>query len=250
MGPEPEVLVGCCGWRQARARYFRQFPVVELQDTFYQPPRVELAAKWRAEAPPGFRFTMKAWQLITHPATSPTYRRLKEPPSPEQRADCGSFRAAPAVAGAWHRTLAVARALGAAVIVFQCPASFTETAAHASDMETFFRGIERDGFLLAWEPRGPWHADVVRDLCARLDLIHCVDPFQSRPLWGDTAYFRLHGRGAYRYRYTDADLAELQHILRNLDKPAYVLFNNTWMKEDAARFITGAGGGSVNRPPG
>jgi len=60
------MLVGCCGWPEGRAAYYGHFPVVELQTTFYQPPSVELARKWRAEAPPGFRFTLKAWQLITH----------------------------------------------------------------------------------------------------------------------------------------------------------------------------------------
>lgn len=70
----PEILIGCCGWSEARGKYFRDFPGVELQTTFYQPPSPELAKKCRLEAPPGFSFTLKAWQLITHPATSPTYR--------------------------------------------------------------------------------------------------------------------------------------------------------------------------------
>jgi hypothetical protein len=50
------VLTGCCGWPMGRAKYFEHFPVVELQDPFYEPPSIELATKWRASAPPDFRY--------------------------------------------------------------------------------------------------------------------------------------------------------------------------------------------------
>lgn len=119
------VLVGCCGWAGARWKYFEDFPVVELQTTFYQPPSVALAEKWRAVAPADFVFALKAWQLITHPASSPTYRRLRRPVPPEQRDRYGFFRPTGEVWEAWLTTRAIARALRAAVIVFECPASFT-----------------------------------------------------------------------------------------------------------------------------
>jgi len=51
--------------------------VVEVQQTFYQIPRIATGKRWREEAPPDFEFTMKAWQLITHEPSSPTYRRLR-----------------------------------------------------------------------------------------------------------------------------------------------------------------------------
>jgi uncharacterized protein YecE (DUF72 family) len=73
--PFAHPLIGCCGWAGAQARYFSQFPVIEIQSTFYDPPASKVAAKWRALAPPGFVFCIKAWQLITHASTSPTYPR-------------------------------------------------------------------------------------------------------------------------------------------------------------------------------
>jgi uncharacterized protein YecE (DUF72 family) len=73
------IIVGCCGWPEARGRYFQHFSVVELQDTFYDPPSLATIEKRRQEAPPDFIFTLKAWQLITHPPQSSTYRRLKTP---------------------------------------------------------------------------------------------------------------------------------------------------------------------------
>src|ERR1700722_2057937 len=64
MGAGPPLahpLIGCCGWAGAQARYFSQFPVIEIQSTFYDPPDSKVAARWRALAPPDFVFCIKAW---------------------------------------------------------------------------------------------------------------------------------------------------------------------------------------------
>lgn len=71
------VKIGCCGFRSSRESYYPLLPAVEVQHTFYQPPQLATLAKWRKEAPADFEFTIKAWQLITHQSSSPTYRRLK-----------------------------------------------------------------------------------------------------------------------------------------------------------------------------
>src|ERR671929_9964 len=60
----------------AFADYVREFRVVEVQQTFYEPPRDATLLRWRRQAPLRFEFTLKAWQLVTHEASSPTYLRL------------------------------------------------------------------------------------------------------------------------------------------------------------------------------
>jgi uncharacterized protein YecE (DUF72 family) len=78
----------------------------------------------------------------------------------------------------------------------------------------------------------------MRDLCTRLTLIHCVDPFAGKPVTAGVRYFRLHGHGGYRYQYTDTELHELRaKVMTNSCHEAYVMFNNVWMKDDAARFL-------------
>ncbi len=228
------VLTGCCGWCEAHARYYREFPIIEIQQTFYDPPPPALAEKWRREAPAGFRFTIKAWQLITHTASSPTWRKLKSPPAPETRAAYGSFRPAPEVRAAFGRTMDFARALAASAIVFQCPASFTASDENIANLRRFFRAADRGGIPFVWEPRGDWPPDVVAGLCRELDLVHAVDPFTTAPVDGRFRYFRLHGRGSYRYRYSDEDLHRLRAMVQGRD--ACVLFNNTAMRDDARRF--------------
>ena len=65
------VKVGCCGWARGRAAYFPHFRLVEVQQTFYKLLKLETALRWRQEAPPGFEFSLKAWQAITHPPPAP-----------------------------------------------------------------------------------------------------------------------------------------------------------------------------------
>ncbi|HET8577710.1 MAG TPA: DUF72 domain-containing protein [Methylomirabilota bacterium] len=230
------IKVGCCGWPVARARYFATFDLVEIQDTFYNLPRPATVEKWRATAPAGFEFVLKSPQLITHEPSSPTYRRLRAPLPLAARERYGGFKATREIRAAWEQTRALALLLGARVVLFQCPASFTPTRPHISRLTRFFEEVERDDLRFVWEPRGDWPDPTVRTLCKRLSLIHGVDPFQRRPVWGAPAYFRLHGRGAYRYRYSDADLSELRAIARTVGS-AYVLFNNVEMFDDAQRFL-------------
>jgi len=231
--PSQRLRIGCCGFPVNKRRYAQYFSLVEVQQTFYQPPENKTLARWRAALPEDFEFTLKAWQLITHEATSPTYRRLREKISP--RARYGAFQPSEEVFAAWARTAEAARTLGASLILFQCPARFTPTANHIANLTTFFRRIARQDFCFAWEPRGPWDTQLVAQLCRQLDLIHVVDPFQAAPAWGALNYFRLHGRTGYRYRYTADDLRALAALCRGR-KTTYVLFNNMTMFDDARRF--------------
>lgn len=219
----------------AMEEYFKRFSVVEVQQTFYHPPRAETLARWRALAPAGFEFALKAWQLITHEPDSPTYRRLKAPVPEAMRKRYGAFRPTDEVMAAWRTTLEAARALKASIIVFQCPASFTPTLEHVKNLRAFFRAIrkEAEGLVLGWEPRGNWPRDIVTPLCADLGLIHVVDPLQAVPPQTAFRYFRLHGVGNYHYRYTDSDLLKLLSLC---GKITYCLFNNSAMAEDASRF--------------
>lgn len=232
-----DLRLGLCGWNGAQGAYFKGFDCIEIQSTFYDPPSTRVASRWRATAPPGFQFCIKAWQLITHTAASPTYRRLRSPIPASERDSVGSFRQTEQVNQAWRRTLEVAKALEAQVILFQCPKSFHPTSENLINFSAFFRQVPRENFRLAWEPRGDaWTEEIVSELCAEYALIHCVDPFDAESAYGDSRYWRLHGRGSYAYRYTNADLAALKRMLTKRPQPGFVMFNNFSSKADALRF--------------
>ncbi len=185
--------------------------------------------------PADFEFVIKAWQLITHDAKSPTFRRLKRTLSDVEKQEAGSFRATPIVREAWETTLASASALRARTILFQCPASFKPTEENIARMEEFFDSIERLDLDLCWEPRGDWDSEVIRSICSRLRLRHVVDPFVRETVTPATFYFRLHGNTGWRYEYESDELEELatRCIMGGV---GYVFFNNYKMTVDALKF--------------
>jgi uncharacterized protein YecE (DUF72 family) len=232
--------VGCCGWCEAKAKYFNDFPVIELQSTFYELPSLALASRWRALAPPEFNFNLKAWQLITHAPSSPTYRKLKSKLSETEHDLVGFFRPTEQVTLAWERTADIARILRAKVVLFQCPASFKAEKKNIQHLITFFSKINRGELQLAWEPRGEWPLELVTTICTDLNLLHCVDPLSVMMDTIEPSYWRLHGKDGYSYRYLEDDLVKLSELQRHCYErgigPQYIFFNNIWMKEDARRF--------------
>ena len=237
------LRIGTSGFGIAKPEYFRTFPCVEIQHTFYQPPRISTLERWRADAPANFEFVLKAWQLITHDSKSPTYRRLKKELSEQEKQEAGYFRNSAIVQEAWEVTLGAARALHAKTILFQCPASFKQTKENIANLEEFFGNLNREnhdgGLKFGWEPRGDWDPEVVRRICEGLGLSHVVDPFVEKSVTPARGYFRLHGRGGWRYEYDESELRELACMLA--PRPAgsetpYVFFNNARMTQDALKF--------------
>lgn len=228
-----EIKVGCCGFPKARGEYYESFKVVEVQQTFYQPPVLKTVERWRTEAPADFEFTLKAWQLITHESRSPTYRRLRLPWPEKNLSQCGSFKPTEEVKWAWEITREMARALKATLVVFQTPASFEPSSENKKNLRRFFKEIDRKDLFFVWEPRGSWKGEEVGELGQDLDLIHGLDPFKGDPRSGKIRYFRIHGITGYRYRFNENDLETLRGKCQGI---SYCLFNNVSMWTDAREF--------------
>jgi uncharacterized protein YecE (DUF72 family) len=230
------VKTGLCGFTIGAAAYFETFGVVEVQQTFYDPPPARTLERWRLQAPPAFEFTMKVWQVITHSSSSRTYRRMK---SPVDLSEAGGFRVNDTVLRAWETTRAAARILRATAILFQCPASFRPTDENIANMREFFAAVERPkNMRFLWEPRGDWPDEIVRTLCRDLALVHAVDPFLRPSLTPELTYWRLHGNGSHYASYTDDELRQLREWISG--KETYVMFNNIPRVGDAKRFLTPA----------
>jgi uncharacterized protein YecE (DUF72 family) len=236
------LRIGCCGFPVGISRYARELPEVEVQKTFYRIQKREIARRWRDSVPEDFIFTVKAWQGITHPAGSPTYRRTGIPLSPDLREQLGHFRPTEPVFDGWKETSEVAGILGAPVILLQAPPSFRQTAEHDGNLKVFLSGIGRGAARIALEFRAPWDRERLADLCREFDLIHCVDPFREAPVTGPPYYLRLHGsppgKRMYTYRFTAADLQWLDDRIRAWETAGdvYCLFNNLSMWQDALAF--------------
>lgn len=238
-----QLKIGTCGWGVTGGykAYFSHFNVIELQDTFNKLPKPETAEYWRKSVPPDFEFTMKAWQAITHPSTSPTWRQGKLPGGKPE--NIGLLQPTEENFKAWEATAEICKILGCRVLVVQTPPKFDSTREHIQNVRAFFSKVKRP-CPVAWEPRGRWDGETIRGLCDDLNLIHVVDPFRHKlARKTDTIYFRLNGIGEgdtnFKYRYTDADLRRLSSVPAAYpdSRDVYVMFNNISMGEDAARFV-------------
>ena len=242
------AYIGCCGFPVSRKKYFASLRVVELQQTFYKLPRPETAVKWREEAPEDFIFTMKIWQVITHPPSSPTWRKAGIKVDDESKKLYGFFKPTEENIQAWEKTIEIARAVKARILVAQTPPSFGYSKENENNMIKFFEKVKRDSFTIGWEPRGDWrkYPEKVLNLVTRLNLIHVVDPFRWWPPVKITAtiYLRLHGIGGketnYSYKYTIKDFDNLCGMLLELSNSnvdeVYIMFNNKYMFQDALSF--------------
>ena len=225
--------IGLCGWTINAEDYFASFDTLEVQQTFYEPPSRDTMSRWRESAPPGFIFTIKAWQLITHRSTSNTYRRLK---SEVNREEVGAFQVNETTMRGWKVTRDCAKLLRAKAILFQCPASFRATEENVANMRRFFGNIERlEGVDFLWEPRGPWPDDLLTEVCNELDLVHTVDPFLRDSVTPRMTYWRLHGIKNHYHAYTDGELRSLAARVPRAGE-TYVMFNNIPRPGDAKRF--------------
>jgi uncharacterized protein YecE (DUF72 family) len=239
------IHIGCCGWSYLNEGDFRElkgskstesklqsyaklFDAVEINSTFYRLPRLSTVHKWREEVDgdnPGFEFTVKAFQGITH------FHRFQKQDSLNSYAVLKDICAA----------------LRTRLLLFQSPASFKPTQENIDRMRRFFGNVDREGIVAVWEPRGKWYdePEIIENTCAECNLVHCVDPFRNDPLaFGEVkiAYFRLHGFGKpsmYRYGFSDEDLILLRKKVRKLPKEledVFVFFNNDTCYQNGRSF--------------
>ena len=251
-----EIAIGTCGysyydpgegWKDEYesklAAYADTFAVGEINRTFYTLPQVSTTERWRREAGEAFEFTVKAWQALTHPTSSPTWNGHREDLTDEQEADFGYLSPTAVVEEAWTETKQRAEALEASVVVLQTPPSFDASDSHEANMRELLSRIDRDGLALAWEPRGDWpdNPDRVATICADLDLVHVVDLMRREPLSDhDVAYVRLHGLNEdpydYDYQYSEDELDDMADRLQALadgHSRVYCMFNNFGMYDNA-----------------
>jgi uncharacterized protein YecE (DUF72 family) len=273
-----EVLVGTASWTdrtllesgrfyppsaksaEARLRFYAtQFPLVEIDSTYYALPAPQTAELWAARTPPGFVFNVKAFRLFTgHPA-QPSALPADLRPRAKERFYYQDLD--PRVrAELWRRfrsglePLRAAGKLGA--VLLQLAPWFVfgrERLAHLEHCAAMLEGIP-----LALEFRNKsWFGEKTRERTLAFEREHgfahvVVDEPQGFPssipqVWEATtpqlALLRLHGRNRetwekkglksaaerFDYLYSTAELETLAGQVDALARRAqrtHVLFNN------------------------
>jgi uncharacterized protein YecE (DUF72 family) len=238
--------------------YARQFPLVEVDTTYYALPAEQTAAAWALRTPDGFTFNIKAFSLFTQHPTRVTAlpADLREAAGTSGRDRVYLKDVDPGVAEeAWDRFLAALEPLRGAgklgAILLQFPPWFPMSGARKDYILSCAQRVAPRQVCI--EFRNPtWmtednRAETLEFLAANKLPYVCVDMPQgykdSVPpvlaATADLAVLRLHGHSAswtskdsqerFRYDYSDAELKEWAPKISGLAEDArvtHVLFNN------------------------
>jgi uncharacterized protein YecE (DUF72 family) len=242
------------------AFYARNFPVVEVDSTYYSPPNERNSELWAARTPERFTFNIKAFSLLTqHPTkVSALYKELR--PETEKRNVYLKDLEPAAIDEVWDRFLAAlvplrdAGKLGA--VLFQFPQWFPIGRANKKYILDCQERCRAYDIRVCVEFRNKtWLSDDNRD--ETLDFLRsyavpyvCVDMPQGHPssvppvvaaTAGDLAVVRFHGHSdkwesrdiyeRFGYLYSEDELREWAPKVEQLSEQAaetHVLLNNCY----------------------
>ncbi len=233
------LRIGCSGWQYRHWRgnfypadlpvsrwfefYATRFDTVELNNSFYRLPERATFGRWRAAAPRGFLFAVKASRYLTH------MKKLKDAADPLERM--------------FDHMRALGPRLGP--VLYQLPPHWGRD---RSRLEAFLDLIPA-GVPQAVEFRDPsWYADDIFETLQLHGVALCLHDMggsaSPRVAVGPFLYVRFHGAGArYGGRSPDSALEEWAEWLapkHHAAVPIYAYFNNDvggHAPKDAARLI-------------
>ena len=226
MAKTGRIRVGTSGWvyKDWRGRFYppelptaewfgyfsRHFDTVEVNNTFYRRVPDSVFDAWRAQAPPGFQYAVKASRVLTH------RKKLID------------------AAEILPTVLDPASRLGSSLgpILYQLPPRWR---CNPERLRSFV-GVLPTGIRHVVEFRDPsWYTDEVRAILDEAGVGFCVHDLKGEgsPVWttGRLAYVRFHGptSTAYRGRYGKGRLrrwAETIGELASDGREVFAYFNN------------------------
>lgn len=208
----------------------RFFDTIEINSTFYRPPRAETCKKWSKQVQhnPRFEFTAKLWQRFTHErgSLSPAEIKIfKESIGPLAEEGC----------------------LGALLIQF--PWSFKSTDESRQYIKKLCDAFSEFPIVVEFRHKS-WQVPPVFEFLRQhqIGFVNIDQPvigksiIPSSELTSDIAYVRFHGRNydnwfrkdagrdaRYDYLYSESEMAEWIKDLKKLEAQAdksYIIYNN------------------------
>jgi uncharacterized protein YecE (DUF72 family) len=239
--------------------YARQFPLVEVDATYYALPAERTAAAWAARTPDRFTFNIKAFSLFTqHPTRVAALPADLREGLPADKQTVYLRQVDPAVtSAAWDRFLAALEPLRAAgklgAILFQFPQWFPISRANKAYILSCAEKVAPRRACIEFRNRTwmtPDNQPETLQFLSEHNLPYVsVDMPQGYPssippllaATADLAVVRLHGHSAqwtskdiherFGYRYSQAELTDWAERIGDLARTAAqtdVLFNNCY----------------------
>jgi uncharacterized protein YecE (DUF72 family) len=278
------ALTGSCSWTdktlvedsdwyprrtmsaEERLRFYAsQFPLTEIDSTYYAPPAEQQARLWAERTPDGFRFDVKAYSLLTgHPTRPRTLwadiRAQLHPDVAAKRNVYANHLDQAALDEAWRRFEAALRPLHEAgrlgAVLFQYPPWFGPRRENRREVEVLRERLP--DYRVAVEFRSPMWLAEERDRRRTLEMLEehglvftCVDaplvsglPRILAVTNEELFMIRFHGRSdstwkdtsrsaaeRFRYLYSREELEELAPPLAETAeqaREAHLLMNNCY----------------------
>lgn len=191
------------------AHYAESFDTVEINASFYRLPKPETFEAWRDQAPPGFRYAVKANKYLTQAL------KLTNCAEPLQRMLVPTRR--------------LAETLGP--VLYQLPPRFK---LNLDRLESFLALLPSDLTHVFEFRDNSWNDDRVFELLDRHGASFCAhdmpDLVTPRIAVGPVAYVRFHGgQGKYWGRYADEALLSWTDWIAQqarAGRPVWAYFNN------------------------
>ncbi|MEM0480988.1 MAG: DUF72 domain-containing protein [Candidatus Aenigmatarchaeota archaeon] len=230
------IKIGCCGFPVSKKKYFENFNVVEIQQTFYKLIDIETIKKWRKEAPKDFEFTFKAFQGLTHTIKSPTWKRsgLSKEELKKLEKYVGNLKWNKVTQEYWEKMVEYSKVLNSKIVVIQLPSSFEDNEENIRNVIEFLENASNE-IKIALELRG-WKKENIKKIVEKYEIIDVVDILNEEP-FSKILYTRLHGKVEnkkiiYKYDYSKEELKKIYEKVKKY-KEAYVMFNNVYMFKNA-----------------
>jgi uncharacterized protein YecE (DUF72 family) len=219
------IRIGCSGWNYRHWRelfypkglpqrrwfeyYAEHFATVEINNSFYRLPKAETFEKWRAQAPPGFCYAVKANRFLTQA------KKLKDCEEPLER------------------MMTPFRALGDRLgpILYQLPPRFR---INLDRLERFLELVPKEVSNVFEFRDSSWYVPETFAMLDRHGAGFCVHDMAGsateRVATGKLAYVRFHGAtGKYHGRYPDERLLSWTDWIvgqARSGRPVWCYFNN------------------------
>jgi uncharacterized protein YecE (DUF72 family) len=199
--------------------YGRVFDTVELDTTFYHPPKPSIVRSWARHTPEGFRFSAKVPQRITHEAK---LTKINEHMTEFVRAlDPLGEKRGP--------------------LLVQMPAEFQRDPGTEGVLDRFLAACPSEAKIAVEFRHASWHDDAIYDLMRRRRAAIAWTEWRDLPrvsaVTADFLYLRWLGNRADIEKYThvqidrgssfDAWQADLKRVLPEV-REVYGYFNNHW----------------------
>ncbi len=188
--------------------YSREFDTVEINNSFYRLPSVEMFEAWRRQAPSDFLYAVKASRYLTH------MKKLNDPEEPLQRL--------------FDRADRLGTTLGP--VLYQLPPHWQ---VNLPRFEHFLSVLPK-GYQHVVEFRDPsWLIQDVFGLMEQYKVAHCIHDMEPLQIpirvTAPPVYLRFHGDSKHGGSYDEKALATWARRIRDWQAPGlpvFAYFNN------------------------